>query len=317
MYAPFSQYKHITPMLIGLSIGLVVALMLLSDADPQVLWISWAVAGVLSAGIWHIVSRFRLDGGASVKAFAISWPLLTGSLCFTYCHFPQSQPFYLGLIQQLSLLAFLSLEMSLWQRHKAIIKHLLLGLVIGLTSTLIPHTILWIFLLPIASYHMRSWSIRNLMSAVTGIVIGIWIIYLVLFFGTGMEAADQMILQYATVIHTLDFSLLASLGMWQYIFLGFIALLLIVYTFSGLAIDVGQSVRAEASIILISSLSLALVVLLVYDVQHLTSYISMFSLLLGLQFTIHQANLDAVVNEWWILLILLISAALCVIPIFF
>jgi len=303
-------------MLIGLSIGLVVALTFLSGADSKILWINWVVAGILSAGIWHIVSRFRLDGGASVKAFAIAWPLLTGSLCFTYCYFPKAGSFYSGIIQQLALLAFLSLEMSLWQRHKAILKHLLLGLVIGLTSTLVPDTILWILLLPIASYHMRSWSTRNLMTAITGILVGIWIIYLVLFFGTGMEAADQMILQYATIVQFVDFSSMVGLGMWQYIFLSFIALPLLIYPFSGLAIDVGQSVRAEASIILISTLSLALAVLLLFDLQHLTSYVGMFSLFLSLQLTIHQANLDAAVNEWWILLILAISTALCLIPLF-
>jgi len=291
--------------------------MLLSDASPTVLWINWAVAGVLSSGIWHIVSRFRLDGGASVRAFAISWPLLTGSLCFTYCHFPQTDQWLQGIIQQLAMLAFISLQMSLWQRHQAILKHLLLGLIIGLTSTLIPHTLLWVLLLPISSYYMRSWSMRNMMSALTGILFGIWVIYLVLFFVMGMEAADEMILQYAVLVTPIDFSPLMALNLWQYTYLGFIALLLLLYSFSGLAISVGQSVRAEASILLISALSLALALLFAFDAQHLTAYIGMFALFLGLQLTIHQANLNAAINEWWILLILVISTALCVIPIFF
>jgi hypothetical protein len=303
-------------MLISLSIGLVVALMFLSDANPKILWINWAIAGVLSTGIWHIVSRFRLDGGASVKAFAISWPLLTLTLNFTYCYFPLNDLFYKSIIQQLAMLAFVSLEMSLWQRHKAIIKHILLGLIIGLTSTLIPHTILWIFLLPIASYYMRSWSIRNMMSAITGILMGIWVIYLVLFFGTSMESADQMFMKYVNIVQPIDFSPLIGLNMWQYIFLGFIALLLVIYSFSGLAISVGQSIRAEASIILISALSLALGVLSFFDIQHFTTYIGMLSLFLSMQLTIHQANLNSAIIEWWILFIILVGTTLCILPLF-
>lgn len=317
MYAPFSRYPYITPVLIGLSAGLVLVHMLLSDAPTTTLWTDWAISGILSAGIWHIVARFRLDGGASVRAFAISWPLLAGALCFTSCHFSQPDQWLEGIIQQLAMLAFISLQMSLWQRHQAIIKHILVGLIIGLTSTLIPHTLLWTLLVPIAGYYMRSWSLRNMMSVLTGIVLGIWFIFLFLFFGSSMEAADAMILQYAILFVPFDFSPLFELNLWQYIFLGFIALLLVLYSFSGLAINVGQSVRAEASILLISALSLALVVLFVFDLHHVSSYIGMFSLFLGLQLTIQQANFNSAIIEWWILLILLVSALLCLFPFFF
>ena len=305
MYAPLTQYRHVTPVLILLSAALVAVLALLGQATPKALWSAWVTAGVLSAGIWHIVARFRLDGGASVKAFAISWPLLTASLCFARCYLVipgTDDEGVWGIVQQLALLAFLSLQMSLWQRRVAIIKHMLLGLIIGLTSTLCPHALGWIVLLLIASYYMRCSSLRNMMSALTGIVLGIWVVYLAHFFGNSIDAADGMMAE------------LAAMGTWCTAFVAYVGLLLLVYAMAGLAIDVGQTVRAEASIVLVSVLSLVMMGLLVLDAAHLATLLPMLATLLALQLTIQQANLRSALVEWWILLIIAVGAALCLLP---
>ena len=164
MYAPLTTYRHITPLLIFLSLGLVVALMLLDTAPPRTLILGWIIAGLLTLGIRHIVARFRLDGGASVKAFAIGWPLLTVVQCSVICLFPSnlSNPSTLStpltpLLQQLAIITIISLQMSLWQRRVAIIKHLLLGLIIGLISTLHPHLILIVLLLT-AEWGIKKWG---------------------------------------------------------------------------------------------------------------------------------------------------------------
>ena len=319
MYDPLTQYPHVTPVLILLSAGLVAVLLLLGQATPKALWGAWITAGVLSAGIWHIVARFRLDGGASVKAFAISWPLLTASLCFARCYLVplgNGDEGVWGIVQQLALLAFLSQQMSLWQRRVAIIKHLLLGLIIGLTSTLNPHTLGWIVLLLIASYYMRCSSLRNMMSALTGIVLGIWAVYLAYFIVSGIKAADGMFAAYLDLFRLPDLTMLTALGTWPTAFVAYIGLLLFVYAMAGLAIDVGQTVRAEASIVLVSVLSLVLMVLLVLDASHLATHVPMLATFLALQLTIRQANLRSALVEWWILLIIAVGMALCLLPLF-
>ena len=319
MYAPLTQYRHVTPVLISLSAGLVAVLVLLGQATPKVLWGAWVTAGVLSTGIWHIVARFRLDGGASVKAFAISWPLLTASMCFAQCYLVtqgSGDEGIWGIVQQLALLAFLSLQMSLWQRRVAIIKHLLLGGIIGLTSTLCPHTLLWIVLLLIASYYMRCSSLRNMMSALTGIVLGIWVVYLAHFFFIGIDAADGMMAAYLGLFQAPPLERLVAMGTWSTAFVAYVGLLLLVYALAGLAIDVGQTVRAEASIGLVSVLSLVMMALLVLDASHLATLLPMLTTFLALQLTIQQANLRSALVEWWILLIIAVGMVLCLLPYF-
>lgn len=317
MYAPLTQYRHVTPVLILLSAALVGVLVLLGQATPKALWGAWVTAGVLSTGIWHIVARFRLDGGASVKAFAISWPLLTASMCFTQCYLVtqgSSDEGIWGIVQQLALLAFLSLQMSLWQRRVAIIKHLLLGGIIGLTSTLCPHTLLWIVLLLIASYYMRCSSLRNMMSALTGIVLGIWVVYLAHFLFIGIDAADGMMAAYLGLFQAPPLERLVAMGTWSTAFVAYVGLLLLVYALAGLAIDVGQTVRAEASIGLVSVLSLIMMALLVLDASHLATLLPMLTTFLALQLTIQQANLRSALVEWWILLIIAVGMVLCLLP---
>ena len=335
MYAPLTTYRHVTPVLIFLSLGLVVVLMLLGAAPPRTLILSWIIAGLLTVGIRHIVARFRLDGGASVKAFAIGWPLLTvvqSSVIFLFpSHF--SNPSNLStslipLLQQLAIITIISLQMSLWQRRVAIIKHLLLGLIIGLISTLHPHLILLVLLLPIAGYYMRCLSPRNLLSAITGTVLGIWFIYLILcilpLLGSkegGIAAADQMIMAYSP-LRLLSSSLQTLqtpqtlFSPWQLALLIYVVLLLLIHTLTSLAVDLGQSVRAGASIMMLSMISIAFIILLILDASHLSIHLVTLTLLLALLLTIHQANAHHPLVEWWILLIQLVGIALCLLPLF-
>ena len=229
-----------------------------------------------------------------MKAFAISWPLLTTSLCFARCYLiipGTDDEGVWGIVQQLALLAFLSLQMSLWQRRVAIIKHMLLGLIIGLTSTLCPHALLWIVLLLIASYYMRCSSLRNMMSALTGIVLGIWVVYLALFIFISIDAADGMMAAYLRLFQAPPLAELAAMGTWCTAFVAY-----------------------EASIVLVSVLSLVMMGLLVLDAAHLATLLPMLATLLALQLTIQQANLRSALVEWWILLIIAVGAALCLLP---
>lgn len=316
MFAPLSHFRLITPLLILLSAAVVVALMLLGDASPMSLWINWVMAGVLSAGIWHIVSRFSLDGGVNVRAFAISWPLLSLTFNFSYCYFAHTDLFYKNMAQLVAMLAILTLFMSIWQRRQAIIKHLYIGIIIGLVSILIPHAVLWLLLLPIASYYMRSWSARNMFSALTGTVMGIWGAYCFIALRNGLPAADSMIGQYAVIMQEDDIQqLVQGIGLWQSLFLGVTALLLVIYSIIARLINAG-SVRTSSSILLIATLSLMLIVLFLLDMRHLTTYLNMFSLFLSLQLTINQSNFRSALNEWWILGLLLIFTALSVLPFF-
>lgn len=317
MTAPYSQFHGITPLMISASIVLTIVLTLLCPDDGLVLWTGWAVAGLLSYSIWNVISHFDLKGGTELRAFGISWPLLNAALSFTYCHFPHPEQFYYELVQLVAMMLVISITMSLWQRRSSTAKHLLIGLLIGLLSTLLPHTLLWLLFIPLASYHLRCWSTRNMFSAITGALFGIWVVYCLRFFGIGLESASALLPQYAAIICDEDYGqLLTGLGLWQGLYLGFVLLLLIIYSFTSLLLVSDQAVRVGSFIQLFTSLSLLVTLLLWLDVEHFYSNVNLPVLFIALQLTIHQANLKSALNEWWTLVAILLFNALCIVPFF-
>lgn len=320
---PFSR-PYTTPLLLLLSIALVIAQMLLSEANDMALWINWFFTGLIAAGIWHITKRYHLCGIYDGRAIAISWPLLCAVMNFTLCYFPRFERFYMGVVLEMAMLVVLTLILSAWQGKMSVKRHILLGIIIGLTSTLFPHTLLWLTLLPLAGFHMRSWSMRNAFGTLTGTLLGIWVVYVGLFawdqwWRTAAEVsypADQMLLNYAVIVQPENFDLLSSgLGLWQWLFLGLLALLVIVYSISAMLLNVG-SVRVGASISLISTLSISTVVFSFLDVTHLAIYICLLALFLSIQLTVHMANVRRAFNEWWTLVIILALYVLSALPMF-
>lgn len=315
--APFSQYRYITPLLIFLSIALTAALMLLGMGSEVTLWTNWGIAGAISYVILDGISRFNLQGGSELKAFAISWPLLTAGFQFTHCYSTTYGVFYETPLQALTMMLMLSLIMSLWQKRTATLKHLLLGLLIGIASAVKPHAILWLLLVPLAGYYMRCWSVRNLLSAVTGTAFALWVVYCVRFLLQGEAVADGMFGSFSVIIEDEDYgALFHNLSLWQYIFMGFIFLLLLIYSISGPLIGVGLSMRSGSSIQLLSTLNLVIAVLLFFDVQNFMANLTLLILLFSVQFTILQANIRSIIHEWWLLVIILTFTSLCIIPIF-
>lgn len=322
---PLSRFSYTTPLLILLSMSLVIAQMLLDDANGLALWGNWLFAGIVSGGIWHVTKRYHLCGLNDGKSITISWPLLSAGMNFALCHFPRTEQFYVGILLLLSILVVLSLILSVWQETVSVIRHMTIGLIIGGVSTLLPYTLLWLFLLPVASYHMRSWSLRNAFSVITGALLGIWMVYCALFFWgewlTGGAippppvGADHIILQYFTLISPESIDLLSSgFGLWHWLFLALIALLVVVYSISAMLLNAGGSIRSSASISLISTLSISMVVFALLDSGHLSIYVSLLMLFLSIQLTIHQANVCSAFNEWWTLFIILCTLALTALP---
>ena len=321
MRAPLSQYRYSTHLLVGLSAATCATLALTGQAPVRDLVVLWAMAGVLSAGIWALVSRFRLDGGARVKAYAICWPLLAHWLCFVRCYV--AMPSSAGAaamawpLVPLTLLALVMLAMSVWQQPDSIGRQLTMGLIIGLVSTVMPHVALWLTALPAAGYYMRSWSDRGIMSSLTGAVLAVWVVFCILFFAVDSTAAHAMLSQYGDIVLHPQLGLLpdASPALWSaYVVL--VGLLLLVYSLSGLAIEVGQSVRAQASIQFVSVLGLLMMALAVLFPAPAAASLSTLPLLLAVQLTIHQANITTALNEWWTVAIVVASAALCLAPTF-
>ena len=278
---------------------------------------NWLMALVLGYVVLQAFSRLDLKGGSEFHTIAIVLPLLTAGFDFIYSYLPQYDHFDKVPLLTLVLALVLSVIMSLWQRHHSPFKCMLLGLLIGSSSTILPHTILWLLFFPVAGYYMRCWSSRNVCSVLTGAALSIWCVYCALFFIEGSDAASAMLYAYSAILQTEDYSLLfQGLGLWQYLFIGLSLLLLIIYNVSGYLVGTGQSVRSYESYQMLSTISLLFLLLMAFDLQHLLANFGLIIFLISLQFTIHQSNSRSAILDWIILLVIAVYFALCIAPLF-
>lgn len=312
---PLSRYKISSFLLVLLSALLIVGQISLADADFIILGTNWLTAGVLATGVWYLMGRFHLGEVSEGRAIAITWPLMSAAQNFAYLYFDPQFPFYLGQIYLLVLLFIIMLILSTWQELHSTPRNLCIGLLIGLIATSFPHAILWLLLVPLITFHMRSASSRNVFSILTGAVIGAWIAYCLLFILKSPESADAMLFRFSSIIDFPDYyATFSSFSLWQWLILSILTLLVIVYSFSAMLLGTGHSVRASASIMLISTLSIAGVIFLCFDISRAAIYISQLALFLCIQLSIHQANLRSSVNEWWTIFIILLIVIISLLP---
>lgn len=315
---PLTRYKWITIALILASAGLIVGQTILADADPFILWINWGVAGLFAIGLWFIMGRFHLGGVSEGKALAIAWPLMSMALNFSYLYFNPSVSFNQGLLQLSGLVCTIVLMLSTWQEEQATLRCLCIGFLIGFSASGIPHSILGLALVPAMTFHMRSTSIRNIFSILTGAIMGVWVVYCVLFIFFAPETADAMLMQFAKLVNMSDYSkVFSSYSLWHWLYIALLALLVVIYSLSALLLGTGHSVRSSASIMLLSTLSIAEVLFLCFDISNTAIYLNQLAMFLCIQLSVHQANLRSSANEWWTIFILLTSIGISVLPLVF
>lgn len=312
---PLSRNKGVSFFLILLSAFLIIAQTILTDGDPLILWGNWLLSGLCSLALWFVLGRFHLGGVSEGKSMAIAWPLMSVTQNFSYLYFAPTYPAYKCMLQISALMLIVSIGLSIWQDERATLRCMAIGLLISLSAALFPHTVLWLLMIPSIVYNTRSVSARNIYSILTGAILGLWLMYCYLDIFYGHEVADSMPLQFLEVFSLSGYdTLFHTFQVWQWLYLVLMALLVIAYSISAVVLGTGHSVRASDSIMQLCTLSIAVVVFTCLDPGHTALYICQLSLFLGIQLTVHQANLHSSANEWWTILIILGSIALSILP---
>lgn len=327
MVSPF-DHKHTDYTIVVLSLAPIVAQVIFGGIGAIGLCVNWLAAGLFSWIIWDIIEQHHLGLVDRNHAISISWALISMVLNFALINFNEYENtssiarwLYVDksewryLFQMLGFLVILSSMMRTWQRRVAPTYFLLSGAIIGVASVFLNYTLLWLILFPFFLYHMRSWSKQNWGSLFSGLILSIWIFYVGKMFIFGEAEADRFILSYSSVIYSLMPERL-SYTFWEWVFMAFTALLLIIYSISGFAINVAKTVKAHSSVIMISTLSLVVTAFAIIDLSHLPNYVGIISILLSLQLAIHQSCLIDSKNEWWTIITLIIFAVLGVLPLF-
>lgn len=324
MTAPFDKRKtdyilvalSVVPMLVQYLIGGIGAIALVAN---------WVAAGLFSWIIWNIIEVNRLGIYNRNHAVSISWPILSMVMNFAMINLREMETLpdrgiwlnidiaqWINLIQMFGGLLIMVTVMQTWQNKLATLYFLFCGIVIGVLSAISNNVILWLLLFPGILYQMRSWSLQNWGSLISGVILSIWLCYVGQMLLLGVDTADAFILSYVKFYDTLlpgifDYTL------WEYIFMAFVALLLIIYSIAGIASSVAKSVKANAIVIMLAILSFLITLISVIDLSDLPNYIGMLAILLSIQITIHQSCVNDIRNEWWTISIIIIFAILSIV----
>ncbi len=313
MTLPLSQNSDTKVFLIFFSAAIVAAQSWLGDIAWWIPVANWAVSALFALGIQDFISRNRLGNVRHSVPFVIAWVLLTSATNFAALYLEGDMPLWKILLQMGALLVILNLTLMTWQRTDAPAICLLAGIIVGLLSVIYAPTIYWLLVLFFAAFFMRSNSVRNFWSTLSGVFLGIWVSWVTVFFLFGEDTAGNILRNLGSVF-PVTFAL-PEFSLQSWIFIAVVALLLAVYTSTGFLLNIGDSLRSTSCIQLFSVLAILFAVFTFLNVSQLELYVCLLSLLLAVQLTFHHTNLSSDIHEWWIIFVLITMMLLGIVPI--
>lgn len=298
-------------LLIIASLVLTLVQIYLGQGEQMTLMANWIGSGFLAFGIWSILSRFHLSQEGHSQAVYISWPILATSINLTVCTMGVTSP-WTELMSLGGVLIILAIGLSTWQQKRAPWPFFYTGLLTGAMALYQIRFLLFIALIFVFFYHMRSWSWRNFWSLITGTLMGLWGAYVVSFATRGETVADQMVL---SALSATEIRLeIPQLDLWQWLFVGLLLVEMMFFAITGLFRNLGTSIRTHASILLLTTLSLLQVVVSIADISNFQQHVGILALYMSILLSLHNVNLRSIANEWWTVGIVVLCMALVAIP---
>lgn len=279
-------------------------------------WICIAVA-VLSAflisALIHLNKIFsnRITG----NTILVSLPLICCSLSFAMFYLPHPEGFMLSMTGHVVATVIICLLLvSSWANSIATIQHLSIGLIIGLLSIMSPTSMLGGLLTIIALYSIRSLSIRNIGSQLSGIVLGIWIVFAIAFIFDSEKSAFDVIQNYQSILSNKAQFLHTQLDWTVWLYLGFAVFIQVIYSLTGFAYSVGHTMQTQAAISLTSIFSIGVMIMMVLDFGNIFIYLPVLTTLTAIHLSILNANLQQQINETITAIVVLLYIALGLLP---
>ncbi len=245
--------------LILLNLLVMVVQAYLGEVGWQQLLAHWLVAGVLT-GLFAVVlhnNRYVASGTPFVKLFSHGWVLMTlmlnlCSACLVAEHVWWQPCLYL--------VGFALIVMGgyhCWQTDNCPLMCLGIGAMLGLLTLVSPLALSGLLVGIVLLMHMRSFSLRNVCSIVSGLLTVMWLIYATLFLAVG-ESAGSAYLQSLTdpaVWATPSRPVLVLDRPTDYVFLFGTAFILLVFLVIGYLNTGSGNLRTHAAVKFLGTLS--------------------------------------------------------------
>lgn len=279
-------------------------------------WICIAVAGLsafLISALIHLNKIFsnRITG----NTILVSLPLICSSLLFSLFYLPHPEEFMLSMTGHVVATVIVCLLLvSSWANSIATIQHLSIGLIIGLLSVLSPTTMIGGILTIISLVFVRGVSIRNIGSQLTGIILGIWIVFAITFIFDSEGSAYGLISNYQSLFGNIGQILDSELGWMSWLYIGFALFIQVIYSLAGFASSVGHTMQTQGAVSLISFCSIGVMILIVLDFGNAYIYLPVLTTLTAIHLSILNANLQQQINGTITAVVVVIYVALALLP---
>lgn len=311
MTAPFSK-KYTDYIVVAISLVPVLADLFFGGVGTIELIVAWLLSGAFAWFIFEIIDAHRLGSFDRNHSIPIAWAILALLTNFNQ-HIYSGGNTLLPLLPMLGFLVVIYTVPNTWQNRMSPVEFIVSGITIGFLSTVNCYWLVYILFFPVIFYMLRSWSTRNLASLILGILIPVWFAYCIRLFIFGSLNADGFLFSYVDIINSFyPTYVVYSFTTWIYITI--ITLLLIIYSIVGLSIDVGSTVKANWSIVMISVMSLIYAICALIDYTHLTNHLGILSILLCLLVCIIHSHFKSALHDWWIILIIITMIVLNLVP---
>jgi hypothetical protein len=325
-FYPITRNHSIAPTLVVTSLVVALLQTLFGPAgNLGALWSNVGLSALIAACLWDMNSRYHFVGSHGNYAFMMGMVLLPAALNLPLLHLtsmvtpaldggPQGLlPSWMMGVAEVALVALLFLAFSAWQQRSASVLYLCVGALLGGLTLLHAHFLYWVVLIPVILYHTRSFAWRNWWSALTGVVLGGWIVYFLTFL-VDEPTADTLWQRLPEQLVAFDSLEITHYALWPLVYMAGFSIPVLILSLTGFLPGVGDSIRTRDSLSLISSFSIFFLVLALFDGALLPVYVALIAVTLTLQLSIRQGMLQSVANEWWNFLYLLFLLLLGAVP---
>jgi hypothetical protein len=272
-----------------LSILVIVAQGLLGMADWWTLSSNWLLAGLINFLLAALFTNQHLISFNNRRYLIYSWVVMASILNLSaICLESEVEQGK----QQLLVIGFasmLALSFTCWQQKDIPAKSLLLGIIIALLTLCYIPSLLWIVWLIIILSLLLCYSTHNLYCLLSGIVMGVWALYCLLFLFLGEEEADAYLLGFVNQWSDLTYDLPTFLyeGHTRWIFPLFLLGTIAVFLFINLMQSSMNSLRERSIYSSIGWITVPLLLLLPTD---WALYLSLSAVLLSIHILLSLCN---------------------------
>ena len=301
-----------TVFLVLLSIVMVAVQVWFGEVPAWMLCSNWAISGIAAYMLWDCVSRYGLGRIMIRGSFVVPWVIMASMAnvcCTCFSIRLMAAENYVAIA---CFLVVIRVSMALWQNVDAARILVWQGVLIGAASSVYPGVLLWIMLVPLQIFFMRCGGLKNFLVTASGMLLGIWVAYCILFFWGSEESLQLMSQRYYDLL-VVDQDLHIS-TIWQKLVVYIVAGMTILYCLITFTLGGSNSLRSQSINHLLCICQIMVLLFTLLDMNHMPVYLLLQTMMLGLQLIVILANSRGYLSEWWTMLIMLCYMGLSVGP---